>query len=226
SHGSHGMAVTKVTVDGIEFPPTITPPGSSKSLTLLGAGVRGIQIEGVEIKVTAIGIYAEPEVIASHLQKWKGKSASELVEDDGFFKDLVQAPVEKLARVTMLKPLTGAQYSGKVGENTKDALKALGKYSEAEEEALEEFREFFKTKSFPPGSTIFFHLSSPSTLQISFSTDGSLPEEAEATIENANFAAALLGTMLGKNGVSPSTKASVAEGISALLMKNKDEKEV
>nr|5WL6_A Chain A, Engineered Chalcone Isomerase AncR7 [unidentified]5WL6_B Chain B, Engineered Chalcone Isomerase AncR7 [unidentified] len=223
---SHGMAVTKVTVDGIEFPPTITPPGSSKSLTLLGAGVRGIEIEAIQIKVTAIGVYAEPEVIASHLQKWKGKSASELVEDDGFFKDLVQAPVEKLVKITMIKPLTGSQYGGAVEENIRDRLKALDKYSEAEEEALEEFREFFKTKSFPKGSVIFFHWSSPSTLQISVSTDGSLPEEAEATIENANVAAALLDVFLGKNSVSPSTKASVAEGISALLMKNKDEKEV
>nr|5WL4_A Chain A, Engineered Chalcone Isomerase ancR3 [unidentified]5WL4_B Chain B, Engineered Chalcone Isomerase ancR3 [unidentified]5WL4_C Chain C, Engineered Chalcone Isomerase ancR3 [unidentified]5WL4_D Chain D, Engineered Chalcone Isomerase ancR3 [unidentified] len=223
---SHGMAVTKVTVDGIEFPPTITPPGSSKSLTLLGAGVRGIEIETIQIKVTAIGVYAEPEVIASHLQKWKGKSASELVEDDGFFKDLVQAPVEKLVKITMIKGLKGSQYGGAVEENIRDRLAALDKYSEAEEEALEEFREFFKTKSLPKGSVIFFHWPSPSTLQISFSTDGSLPEEAEATVENANVAAALLGVFLGENSVSPSTKASVAEGISALLMKNKDEKEV
>nr|5WKS_A Chain A, Engineered Chalcone Isomerase ancR1 [unidentified]5WKS_B Chain B, Engineered Chalcone Isomerase ancR1 [unidentified] len=223
---SHGMAVTKVTVDGIEFPPTITPPGSSKSLTLLGAGVRGMEIETIQIKVTAIGVYAEPEVIASHLQKWKGKSASELVEDDGFFKDLVQAPVEKLVKITIIKGIKGSQYGGAVEESIRDRLAALDKYSEAEEEALEEFREFFQTKSLPKGSVIFFHWPSPSTLQISVSTDGSLPEEAEATVENANVAAALLDVFLGENSVSPSTKASVAEGISALLMKNKDEKEV
>nr|5WKR_A Chain A, Engineered Chalcone Isomerase ancCC [unidentified]5WKR_B Chain B, Engineered Chalcone Isomerase ancCC [unidentified] len=223
---SHGMAVTKVTVDGIEFPPTITPPGSSKSLTLLGAGVRGMEIETIQIKVTAIGVYAEPEVIASHLQKWKGKSASELVEDDGFFKDLVQAPVEKLVKITIIKGIKGSQYGGALEESIRDRLAALDKYSEAEEEALEEFREFFQTKSLPKGSVIFFHWPSPSTLQISVSTDGSLPEEAEATVENANVAAALLDVFLGENSVSPSTKASVAEGISALLMKNKDEKEV
>nr|5WL8_A Chain A, Engineered Chalcone Isomerase epR4 [synthetic construct]5WL8_B Chain B, Engineered Chalcone Isomerase epR4 [synthetic construct]5WL8_C Chain C, Engineered Chalcone Isomerase epR4 [synthetic construct]5WL8_D Chain D, Engineered Chalcone Isomerase epR4 [synthetic construct] len=223
---SHGMAVTKVTVDGIEFPPTITPPGSSKSLTLLGAGVRGVEIETIQIKMTAIGVYAEPEVIASHLQKWKGKSASELVEDDGFFKDLVQAPVEKLVKITIIKGFKGSQYGGALEESIRDRLAALDKYSEAEEESLEELREFFQTKSLPKGSVIFFHWPSPSTLQISVSTDGSLPEEAEATVENANVAAALLDVFLGENSVSPSTKASVAEGISALLMKNKDEKEV
>jgi hypothetical protein len=51
----------------------------------------GMEIETVEIKFTNIGLYAEPS-ITEHLQNWKGKPATELVEDDsGFHKELIQS---------------------------------------------------------------------------------------------------------------------------------------
>ena len=50
-----------------------------------------MEIETVDIKFTNIGVYAEPS-ITEHLQNWKGKPASELVEDDsGFHKVLIQS---------------------------------------------------------------------------------------------------------------------------------------
>jgi hypothetical protein len=55
------------------------------------AGMTGMEIETVEIKFTNIGLYAEPS-ITEHLQNWKGKPATELVEDDsGFHKELIQS---------------------------------------------------------------------------------------------------------------------------------------
>jgi len=45
-------------------------------------------------------------------------------------------------------------------------------------------------------------------------------------IENKLLAEAVLESIIGKNGVSPGTRLSVAERLSQLMMKNKDEKEV
>lgn len=56
----------------------------------------------------------------------------------------------------MLLPLTGEDYAGKSGDTTEMSLKEVNKWGEAEELALKEYREFFKQKTCPPGSTIFF----------------------------------------------------------------------
>ena len=70
------------------------PCGNSWCIDTYGwscAGMTGMEIETVEIKFTNIGLYAEPS-IAEHLQKWKGKPATELVDDDsGFHKELIQS---------------------------------------------------------------------------------------------------------------------------------------
>nr|PNR61846.1 hypothetical protein PHYPA_000270 [Physcomitrium patens] len=56
-------------------------------------GPQVVNVEGIDFatKFTAMGFYAEPR-ISEPLQKWKGKAASELVEDDSdFHKELIQA---------------------------------------------------------------------------------------------------------------------------------------
>lgn len=62
-------------------------------------------------------------------------------------------------RVTLILPLSGAQYSEKVGEGCKAAWEAAGIYGEAEAKAIEQFKEIFKDQNFPPGSSILFTIS-------------------------------------------------------------------
>lgn len=52
--------------------------------------------------------------------------------------------------------------------------------------------------------------------QVSVSSQG-LPSTVDATIESANVASALFNVFLGDSPVSPSLKASVAEGLSKVL---------
>lgn len=52
--------------------------------------------------------------------------------------------------------------------------------------------------------------------QVSVSSDG-LPSNVDATIESANVTCALFDVFLGDSPVSPSLKASVAEGLSKAL---------
>lgn len=58
--------------------------------------------------------------------------------------------------MTTILPLTGKQYSEKVAENCVAHWKAVGKYSDAESEAIKKFVEVFSNENFPPGSSILF----------------------------------------------------------------------
>lgn len=208
-------------MEGLSFPGTITnppPPGSTKTFFLAGAGVRGLQIQDKFIKFTVIAVYLEAQnAIPSLSLRWKGKTADHLAHSDHFFHDIVTGPFEKFMMVTMILPLTGQQYSEKVMENCVAYWKATGTYTEAEGKAVQEFVEVFKDETFPPGSNIVFTQSSP-TLIIGFSKDGSIPKEGKAKIENKLLSEAILESMIGKDGVSPAAKQSIAVRLSEMLI--------
>lgn len=208
-------------VEGITFPPTVAPLGSSKELVLGGAGVRGLMIEGKFVTFTAIGVYIEKSIITHLGFKWKDSTAEELVNRVDFFMDIVTCPYEKFVRVTLILPLSGAQYSEKVSEGCKAAWEAAGIYGEAEAKAIEQFKEIFKDQNFPPGSSILFTIS-PTGLVIASSKDGSLPEKATGVIENRIMAEGVLASIIGKSGVSPAAKASIADRASKLYFPELD----
>ncbi|CAN1309511.1 Chalcone--flavanone isomerase [Linum perenne] len=211
-------SVSEIQVDGVVFPPSVAnPPASKSSHFLAGAGVRGLEIEGNFVKFTAIGVYVENTSVAAVSEKWKGKTAEELKQSVGFYRDIVSGPFEKFTRVTMILPLSGAQYSEKVVENCVAAWKSRGIYTDAEAKATEKFVEIFKDQSFPPGASILFTQFPNGSLAISFSKDESVPETATAVIDNKPLSEAVLWSIIGEHGVSPAAKQSVAERFSVLL---------
>ncbi|GFQ03337.1 chalcone--flavonone isomerase, partial [Phtheirospermum japonicum] len=160
-------SVTEVRVESFVFPPTAKPPGSAKTLFLGGAGVRGLEIGGKFVKFTAIGVYLEGNAVPSLAVKWKGKSAKELTDSVGFFADIITGPFEKFTKIITIMPLTGQQYSEKVAENCVAYLKAIGKYTVAESEAINKFLQVFKPENFPPGASILFTQSPAGSLTVS-----------------------------------------------------------
>ncbi|XP_028119617.1 chalcone--flavonone isomerase-like isoform X2 [Camellia sinensis] len=190
-------SVTQVQIESHVFPPTVKPPGTVKSFFLGGAGERGLEIQGKFIKFTAIGVYLEDSAIPSLAVKWKGKSAEELTDSVEFFRDIVSGPFEKFTQVTMILPLTGQQYSEKVTENCVAYWKAVGTYTD--------------------GGSILFTQSPLGSLTIAFSKDSSLPETGTAVIENKQLSEAVLESIIGKHGVSPAAKKSLAARVSELL---------
>lgn len=56
---------------------------------MIGAGERGLEIQGKFVKFTAIGVYVEDSAVSSLAGKWKGKSAEELSESVAFYRDIV-----------------------------------------------------------------------------------------------------------------------------------------
>ncbi|KAF6143056.1 hypothetical protein GIB67_041124 [Kingdonia uniflora] len=206
------MAGEVVMVDEIPFPHQITT--TNKTLSLLGQGITDIVIHFLQIKFTAIGVYLEPEV-ASHLQQWKGKPATELAEDDSFFDALISAPVEKFLRIVVIKEIKGSQYGVQLESAVRDRLAADDKYEEEEEEALEKIVEFFQHKYFKKDSviTIFF---TSNTAEIAYTAEGK--DESKIKVENANVVEMIQRWYLGgTRGVSPTTIASLAKNIGSLL---------
>ncbi|CAL5407514.1 unnamed protein product [Camellia sinensis] len=224
---SQSPSVTQVQIESHVFPPTVKPPGTSKPFFLGGAGERGLEIQGKFIKFTAIGVYLEDSAIPSLAVKWKGKTAEELTDSVDFFRDILcglpyayirsPGPFEKFTQVTMILPLTGQQYSEKVTENCVAYWKAVGTYTDAEAKAIEKFIEVFKDETFPPGGSILFTQSPLGSLTIAFSKDGSLPETGTVVIENKQLSEAVLESIIGKHGVSPAAKKSLAARMSELL---------
>ncbi|RZC94036.1 hypothetical protein C5167_016730 [Papaver somniferum] len=209
---------TGIKVEEFVFSPTIKPPGSIDSLFLGGAGVRGVLIQGEFIKVTAIGIYLGEEAIPSLSLKWKSKTLQELYDDLEFFMDIVTGPFEKMTKITMILPLTGPQYSEKVMENCVTYLKGREIYTEEEVKAVEKFMDIFKNETFPPTSSILFTLSPLGTLTVGFSNHDSTPDvEKAAVIDNKALSVAVLESIIGKNGVCPPAKQSLAVRIFELL---------
>lgn len=62
-------------------------------------------------------------------------------------------------------------------------------------------------------------------MQIAFSKDDNIPDTGKAVIENKLLAEAVLESIIGKNGVSPGTRLSIAERLAQLMKKNKVEEE-
>ncbi|KAG9151242.1 hypothetical protein Leryth_002794 [Lithospermum erythrorhizon] len=220
------QSVTSVQVENHVFPAAVTPPDSSNTLFLGGAGVRGMEIQGKFIAFTVIAVYLESIAIPSLAVKWKGKTPHELTDSVDFFKDIFGGPFEKFTQVTMVLPLSGKQYSEKVAENCVTYLKDIGKYTEAESKAIDEFLGVFKNQNFTPGASVLFTHSSMGSLHIGFSKDSSIPKEGNVIIENQHLSEAILESIIGKNGVSPQAKQSLAERLSELFGKYKDDDEV
>ncbi|CAN4121972.1 unnamed protein product [Withania somnifera] len=217
-------SVTKLQVENHVFPPTVVkPPGSNNILFLAGAGNRGLEIEGKFVKFTVIGVYLEESAVPFLAAKWKGKSSEELTHSIEFFRDIVTGPFEKFTRVTMILSLTGKQYSEKVAENCVAYWKAIGTYSDAESQAIEKFLNVFQSENFPPGASILFTQSPNGSLTISFSKDDSVPGTGNAVIENKQLSEAVLESIIGKHGVSPAAKFSLAKRVSELLEKSNAE---
>lgn len=203
-----------VMVHEIPFPPEVT---TTKPLSLLGHGITDIEIHFLQIKFTAIGVYLDPEIV-THLQKWKGKSGSELAEDDDFFDYLISAPVDKYLRIVVIKEIKGSQYGVQLESAVRDRLADEDKYEDEEEAALEQVVEFFQSKYFKKDSVITFSFpATASAAEIGFSSEG---KESKIQVENANVVEVIKKWYLGgSRGVSPSTISSLANTLSAELSK-------
>ncbi|KAK9124734.1 hypothetical protein Sjap_014336 [Stephania japonica] len=206
-------------VEEVPFPLHIT--ATNNPLSLLGHGVTDIEIHFLHIKLTAIGVYLDPDVVTTHLQQWKGKGESELAENDGFFEALVSVPTDVVIRVVVIKEIKGSQFGVQLESAVRDRLAAVDQYEEEEEEALEKVIQFFQSSNYLKKHSLitFTFPATASLVEITLtSTTEGKEESKNLRVENENVAKMMKKWYLdGPNGVSRTTTVSLAHNLVALL---------
>ncbi|KAL3652297.1 Chalcone isomerase-like protein 2 [Castilleja foliolosa] len=199
----------------IPFPSHVN---TTNKLSLLAHGITDIEIHFLQIKFTAIGVYLDPQIV-THLNKWKGKSAADLAQDDDFFEAIISAPVDKIVRVVVIKEIKGSQFGVQIESAVRDRLAEVDKYEEEEEEALEQLLDFFQSKYLKTNSVLTFYFpAASSTAEIAFASEGK--EESKTEVKNENVVEMIKKWYLGgTHGVSPTTISSLADALSAELSK-------
>nr|GEW83760.1 chalcone--flavonone isomerase [Tanacetum cinerariifolium] len=86
---------TGIQFESVFIPPSIKPPSATKTLFLIGAGERHLEIHGNIVKITATGVYLEEKAIESLGIKWKGKTDVELMDSDEFYNDIYNVSLLK-----------------------------------------------------------------------------------------------------------------------------------
>ncbi|CAH9063826.1 unnamed protein product, partial [Cuscuta epithymum] len=121
------MGSKMVMVDGIPFPPHLNL--NNNQLSLMGHGITDVEIHFLQIKYTAIGVYLDLEIV-SHLSQFKGKTPVDLSQDEDFFEANINAPVDKILRVVVIKEIKGSQYVVQLESGVRDFLAEADKYDE------------------------------------------------------------------------------------------------
>lgn len=197
----------------VKFETSLSLPGCSSTLALLGAGYREKVFAIIGVKVYAVGLYANLSVIED-LTDWRGRTEAKYQEDPSFSKSLYQAPKEKALKIVLVRDIDGKTFWDALNDAISSRSQAP---SSVDESALSTFRGIFQGRPLNKGTVIFLIWLDPSKMLVSISPEGS-PSAAEAKIESTNINFALFDVFFGDAPVSPSLKAMVCNGLAKILI--------
>uniref|UniRef100_A0A5B7BSE0 Chalcone-flavonone isomerase family protein n=1 Tax=Davidia involucrata TaxID=16924 RepID=A0A5B7BSE0_DAVIN len=196
----------------VKFQMSLTLPGCSSTLMLLGTGYREKVFAIIGVKVYAAGLYVNQSII-SKLDGWKGRSAAEIQEDSSLFDSVFQAPLEKSLHIVLVRDIDGKTFWNALDDAISPRIKTP---TPVDESALSTVRNIFRGRPLKKGTFIFLTWLGPGKMLVCISSDG-LPSSVDATIESMNVTWALSDVFFGGDPVSPSLKASVANGLATIL---------
>lgn len=197
----------------VKFQTSLSLPGCSSSLSLLGTGCREKVFAIIGVKVYAAGLYADRAILCK-LDAWKGKSAAQIQDDLSLFKSIFEVPLEKSLQIVLVRDVDGKTFWDALDEAISPRIKAP---SPVDESALSTFRGIFQGRSLNKGTFIFLTWPEPSKMLVAVSSDGLPTTSTYATVESPNVASALFDVFFGDTPVSPSLKTSVASGLATAL---------
>ncbi|KAL2476471.1 Fatty-acid-binding protein 3 [Abeliophyllum distichum] len=197
----------------VKFQKSLSLPGCSSSLSLLGTGYREKVFAIIGVKVYAAGLYANISIF-SKLDAWKGHSAADVQRDSSLFDTIFQAPLEKSLHIILVRDVDGKTFWDALDEAVSSRIKSP---TPVDERALSTFSSIFQGRALKKGTSIFLTWLDPTKMLVCVSSDG-LPSSVDATIESLNVTSALFHVFLGGNPVSPSLKSSVANGLAVALL--------
>ncbi|GLU14696.1 hypothetical protein SLE2022_312500 [Rubroshorea leprosula] len=195
----------------VKFQTSLSLPGCSSSLSLLGTGYREKVFAILGVKVYAAGLYVNPSII-SELNKWKGRSAADIQENLSLFKSMFEAPFEKSLQIVLVRDVDGKTFWDALDDAISPRIRAP---TPVDESALSTFRRIFQGRSLNKGTFIFLTWLEPSKMLICVSNE--LPSGIDAMIESTDVTLALFDVFFGNAPVSPSLKASVANELAEIL---------
>ncbi|KAL0328384.1 UNVERIFIED_CONTAM: Fatty-acid-binding protein 3, chloroplastic [Sesamum calycinum] len=200
----------------VKFQTSLSLPGCSSSLSLLGTGYREKVFAIIGVKVYAAGLYTNQSVF-SKLDAWKGHSSAELQQDSSIFDAIFQAPLEKSLHIILVRDVDGKTFWDARGDALDEAISPrITSPTPVDESALSTFRSIFQGRPLKKGTSIFLTWLDTRKMLVCVSPDGA-PSSVDATIESSNVTSALFDVFLGGNPVSPSLKASASNGLAAAL---------
>ncbi|KAM1755654.1 hypothetical protein ACFX12_007964 [Malus domestica] len=195
-----------------KFQTSLSLPGCSSSLTLLGTGYREKVFAIIGVKVYAAGLYVNQSVLNS-LNAWKGRSAAEIQEDSSLFNSIFLSPSEKSIQIVLVRDVDGKTFWDALNDAISPRIKSP---TPVDESALSTFRSIFQGQPLKKGTFIFLTWPDPSKMLVSISSDG-LPSGVDAEIKSENVVFALFDVFFGDTPVSFSLKASVVKGLESIL---------
>ncbi|EYU26288.1 hypothetical protein MIMGU_mgv1a0115041mg, partial [Erythranthe guttata] len=196
----------------VKFQTSLSLPGCSSTLSLLGTGYREKVFAIIGVKVYAAGLYANQSVFTK-LDAWSGLSSAELQKDSSLFDAIFQAPVEKSLNIVLVRDIDGKTFWDALDEAVSPRISSP---TQVDESALSTFRSVFQGRPLKKGTSIFLTWLDTTNVLVCISPDG-VPSSVDATIESSNVASALFDVFLGGNPVSPSLKSSASNGLAAAL---------
>ncbi|GAV78681.1 LOW QUALITY PROTEIN: Chalcone domain-containing protein, partial [Cephalotus follicularis] len=212
SSSSDGSAeYTEEPATSVKFHKSLSFPGCSNLLALLGTGYRERVFAIIGVKVYAAGLYVNKSLF-SDLSAWKGQSAAEIQDNASLFNSMFQAPMEKSLLIVLVRDIDGKTFDA-LDDAISPRIKAP---TPVDKSALSVFRSIFQGRPLKKGTSIFLTWLDQSKMLVSVSSGG-LPSSANATIESPNVTASLFDVFFGDSPVSPSLKASVASALATIL---------
>ncbi|KAF8080033.1 hypothetical protein N665_0980s0017 [Sinapis alba] len=196
----------------VKFQRSVTLPGCSTNLSLLGTGFREKKFAIIGVKVYAAGLYVN-ESILSGLSAWKGRSADEIQNDSSLFGSIFQDQAEKSLQIVLVRDVDGKTFWDALDEAISPRIKSP---SSDDKTALSTFQGIFQDRPLNKRSVILLTWINPSKMLVSVSS-GELPKDVDAEIESGNVTSALFDVFFGDTPVSPTLKSSVANQLAMVL---------
>ncbi|KAL6199001.1 hypothetical protein ACLB2K_028789 [Fragaria x ananassa] len=196
----------------VRFQTSVSLPGCSSSLALLGTGYREKVFAIIGVKVYAAGLYVNQSIL-NNLNAWKGRPAAEIQKDPSLFSSMFQSPSEKSLQIILVRDVDGKTFWDALNDAISPRIKSP---TPVDESALSTFRSTFEGQPLKKGTFIFLTWLQASKMLVSISSNG-LPSSVDATIESENVSSALFDVFFGDTPVSPTLKASVATGLESVL---------
>ena len=211
------------TLSGSALSKDVTRPGSKIGVVfadqmLTGVGIREKTIFAVD--VYAMGIYVEPKAAGKALDKWRGKSAKELQEDESFYTALLAKGLPTTLRLVMCRDVDGDDMAEAFEDSLEPRMKAilakdakLGKMQD-----LARFRSFFNVDEVEDGVELLF----------TWDMDGTLYTRMQGKplggITSPALSQSLFDIFLGAKPITKSAKKSLVERVPSVLAATKSTK--